>query len=262
MKRLLCVSFMLVAGAAFADDLSEANKLLNAKEYGKAFPLYSKLAQSGNAEAQFRLGEMYWFGDGTAVDLQKAAAWFQKSASAGNADAAESLAALKRRETRGNEIVYWMKDYKGDDLVAGQYACASPAIPAVSKKNGEIKKISADIAAWEQCYNGAVAHMESYAPVLKHVPKDVLDMMTPAEIDQTQAHLEQVFKSVAVSMRANADTILAQRDAWTKATTEYVSRENSKAYGNLTAVNDELRRAYENNRATANIPRGANPPNH
>jgi TPR repeat protein len=262
MKKLLCVSFMLFAGAAFADDLSEASKLLNAKEYGKAFPIYSKLAESGNAEAQFRLGEMYWFGDGTAADLTKSAMWFQKSAAAGNTDAAESLAALKRRETRGNEIVYWMKDYKGEDLVIGKYACPAPSIPAVSTKNGEIKQVNADISAWETCYNDAVAHMQSYAPVLKHVPKDVLDMMTPSEINQTQAHLEQVFKTKAVSMRSNADSVLAQRDAWTKATSAYVAQTNAKIEADKSVVNTDLRRLYESNRSMANAPVGANPSNH
>lgn len=262
MKSVLFVSCMLVAGVVFADDLSDANKLLNAKEYGKALPLYTKLAQGGNAEAQFRLGEMYWFGDGTAADLGKAAIWFQKSAAAGNADAAESLAALKRREVRGNEIVYWMKDYKGDDLVGGKYACQAPAIPAVSKKNDEIKKVNADVVAWEQCYNNAVANMQSYTPVLKHVPKDVLDMMTPSEIEQTQAHLEKVLMTTAASMRANAGTVLAQRDAWTNATNDYVRQANAAAQSEMHTIETHMRRLNEANQASANAPRGPNPPNH
>lgn len=266
MKKLLCASLVLISGLAFADDLNEANKLLNAKEYGKALPLYVRLAEAGNAEAQFRLGEMYWFGDGTAADLKKAAAWFEKSAAAGNKDAAESLQALKRRETRGGEIAYWMKEYKGDDLTSGKYACAKPNIPVMSKTNSEIKKVSDEVASWQECYNGAIANMQSLSPVLKHVPKDVLDMMTPAEIDQTQSHLDQVFANVARSMGENASAVLAQRDAWSKATNAYVAEVNKKnaeeTARNRMQITTDLRRVYEGNQALANAPRGANPANH
>jgi hypothetical protein len=265
-KKLLGVSLLLLAGAACADDLSDANKLLNAKDYSRALPIYARLAEAGNPEAQFRLGEMYWFGDGTQSDLKKAASWFQKSAAAGNADAAESLQALKRRETRGNDIVYWMKNYQGEDLVSGKFACAPPAIPALSTKNAEIKKVSADISAWQECYNGAVANIQANTPVLKHVPRDVLDMMTPAEIEQTQAHLDQVFAKVVASMSSQANATFAQRDAWTKATTDYVATQNQKVdeetRRNVMALRTDMRRSYESNQSVANAPMGAHPANH
>lgn len=172
MKKLLCLSLM-ITGLAFADDVNEANKLLNAKEYGRALPIYARLAEAGNAEAQFRLGEMYWFGDGTSPDLKKAAAWFEKSAAAGNKDAAESLQALKRRETRGNEIVYWMKGFKGEDLTSGKYACAAPDIPVVSKTNSDIKKVSSDVAAWQECDNAqarALSEVREHNDIVKSAP--------------------------------------------------------------------------------------------
>ncbi|MGJ7914033.1 tetratricopeptide repeat protein [Massilia sp. LXY-6] len=266
MKKLLCVSLMLISGVVFADDLNEANKLLNAKDYGRALPMYARLAEAGNAEAQFRLGEMYWFGDGTSPDLKKAAAWFQKSATAGNKDAAESLQALKRRETRGNEIVYWMKEYKGEDLTSGKYACATPDIPVVSKTNSDIKKVADKVATWQECYNAAVANLQGLTPVLKHVPKDVVDMMTPAEIEQTQSHLDQVFASVARAMADNATAILARRDAWTNATNTYVAETNKKAdeasARNKLEMMTGLRRVYESNQSLANAPTGGNPANH
>ena len=53
----------------------------------------------------------------------KARQWFERSAKAGNADAAASLASLKRRETHGDEIVYWTSKYQGEDMVSGQFAC-------------------------------------------------------------------------------------------------------------------------------------------
>jgi len=47
MRRLL-LCLMFVSLGASADDLSEANRLLAAKEYGKALPLYAKAAKAGN----------------------------------------------------------------------------------------------------------------------------------------------------------------------------------------------------------------------
>jgi TPR repeat protein len=128
MRRFL-LSLLLVSCTAMADDLSDANKFLAAKQYDKALPLYTKLAKAGNPEAQFRVGEMYWYGDGTAQDLRAARGWFEKAAAAGNADAKESLAALDRRATRGSEIDYWTKGYDGADLRAGQFPRSRPRMP-------------------------------------------------------------------------------------------------------------------------------------
>lgn len=37
--------------------------------------MYARLAEAGNTEAQFLLGEMYWYGDGAASDLTLATSW-------------------------------------------------------------------------------------------------------------------------------------------------------------------------------------------
>ena len=42
-------------------------------------------AEAGDAEAQFKLGEMYYVGDGLEKDLHKAAKWYERSAEQGNA---------------------------------------------------------------------------------------------------------------------------------------------------------------------------------
>ncbi|HLS17219.1 MAG TPA: tetratricopeptide repeat protein [Paenalcaligenes sp.] len=50
-----------------------------------------KLAEQGNAEAQFNLGLMYYFGQEVRQDYAKAAEWFEKAAAQDVADAQFNL---------------------------------------------------------------------------------------------------------------------------------------------------------------------------
>lgn len=228
MKRLAFALLMLAAGAAYADDVGDAEKALRAKQYDKAFTMYTRLAAAGNAEAEFRLGEMYWYGDGTAVDMARSQAWLQKAASAGHAGARETLAVLKQREQRAAELAYWTSGYKGEDLVSGKYACPMPKIPAVSKTNEEINRVSAEIAAWETCYNGFVAGVNQAPTAAARIPADVLKLMSPREAEQAIAHVDDVTVGVVTRRQAEALAFTADRDAWTSATQQFVAEANAK----------------------------------
>lgn len=228
MKRLLCALLLMSAGLAAADELGDANKFLLAKQYDKALPIYTKLANAGNAEAQFHLGEMYWFGDGTRADLAKAAELFGKSAAAGNTDARESLAALKRRETHGADITYWTTSYNGQDLVSGNFDCKAPDLPALSKTNDEINKLSKDIEDWKACYNRFVLNVKANMPPLKRIPADVADMMTPAEVEQAGKHLDEVYAKVVGGAQATAAAALTRQDQWRAATKQFVDAQNAE----------------------------------
>lgn len=238
MRRIL-ISLLLVSSTVLADDLGDANKLLAAKQYDKAFPLYTRLANAGNAEAQLRVGEMLWFGDGTAQDLEAARRWFEKSAAAGNVDARESLAALDRRKTRGGEIDYWMSRYDGADLVSGKFECKPPVIPAVSKTKAEVDATRQGIENWRSCYDGFAANFNASAPIGQRIPADVLDMMTPQEAERARAHLESVHGKMLTRVQADADESQAKQIAWEKATENFFKDENAR----LARENDEQTRA-------------------
>lgn len=224
--RRFVFSFLLVCLSASADDLADASRLLAAKDYAKALPLYTKAAQAGNPEAQFRLAEMYWYGDGTAQDLNAARDWMAKAAAAGVPDAKESLAIIERRKTRGNEITYWMSEYRGDELRSGKYACPAPAIPVMSRTNEEIQATRAAVASWQDCYNGFVSNFNAAMPPGKVIPQDVLDMMSPAEFERVQAHIGPIYRKILQDAQTQADATLAQRDAWEKTTQGFVKEEN------------------------------------
>ena len=53
----------------------------------KAAAWYEKAAEQGDADAQYLLGRMYHNGEGVPVDMCRAVAWFRKAAEQGLADA-------------------------------------------------------------------------------------------------------------------------------------------------------------------------------
>jgi TPR repeat protein len=54
------------------------------QDYKKAFILFSKAAQAGNAQAQFNLGALYDMGLGCEEDKEKAIEWCRKAAFQGH----------------------------------------------------------------------------------------------------------------------------------------------------------------------------------
>lgn len=61
------------------------------KDVFKAFEYYKKSAELENAEAQYQLGEIYYYGYGTEPDYNTAASWYEKSAINGDSAAQYSL---------------------------------------------------------------------------------------------------------------------------------------------------------------------------
>jgi len=63
--------------------MKEAKAAYEAKDYKTAFKEYLPLAEAGNADAQFWIGEMYRFGEGRKENYKKAVSWYRKSATQG-----------------------------------------------------------------------------------------------------------------------------------------------------------------------------------
>jgi TPR repeat protein len=94
---LLLASFLGFASASSAyatDILQQADQAYEIKEYEKAKDLYLKAAEQEEAHAQFRLGELYYYGDGVPQDYAKAREWFLKAAEQGNSNAENYLGAI------------------------------------------------------------------------------------------------------------------------------------------------------------------------
>lgn len=232
---LLCLAF----SSAYADDLAEASKAFDAKSYDIALRIYTRLANNGNPVAQFKLGEMVWYGEGTAPDLAKATELFKKSAAAGNADAANALNVIKQREARAADITYWTTTYNGADIRTAT-TCPAPVIPAVSKTNSEIRDVSASVAKWRECYNGAVDKLGAVLPAGKAIPADVATLMNEQEFAGTTARLDTLYTGIASEQSRSAKQTMEQYERWTEATQKYAAEHNKAVEGRNMAMKDEI----------------------
>lgn len=87
---LLAVPFLLISAAAVAG-LEEGYAALARKDYATAAKEYRPLAEQGNAEAQYRIGRMYEFGNFYPQDKAQGIAWVRKAADQGHVDAEQEL---------------------------------------------------------------------------------------------------------------------------------------------------------------------------
>ena len=227
MKRFILALAFLLSTGVHADPLADANALFAKKSYPEALQIYTKLANAGNVEAQQHLGEMYWYGEAGAVDEAKAEAWFRKAASKGNAVAIASLELMKQRTVRRAEITQWVEHYQGEDVKVGQFNCAAPRIPAISKQSEEIERVSASIAKWQNCYNAYVTNLNAASPLFKRIPADIAKLLNQAETTRATERLAQVTENLAEEARVSSKLVLADVAAWRSATEAYVKEHNA-----------------------------------
>lgn len=72
---------------ALADPLADAIKALDAGQHKQAAQLLTPLATAGNITAQYRLGMLYYMGQGVPEDEKQAVFYWKKAAAQGSADA-------------------------------------------------------------------------------------------------------------------------------------------------------------------------------
>jgi TPR repeat protein len=226
--QLVLAGLLLAAavGGARADELADAAKALDSGDYPKAVAIYTRLADAGNAKAQFHLGELYWYGEGVALDREKGDALFAKAAAGGDAEASAATALSAQRAARLADIAAWTTHYNGRDMVSGKFACVAPVMPAVSKTNAEIKSLAASYDAYVACYNGYVDNLASAMPAGKRLPNEVAIVMSEQELTQAKRRLETVYAGLARSGAQEADQAMRQHTAWVAATEAYVAAEN------------------------------------
>ncbi len=87
---LLAISAILCCNVAVAG-LPEGYEALIRKDYATAIREYRPLAERGNAEAQYRIGRMYEFGQGYPQDKAQGIVWIRKAAAQNHADAQQEL---------------------------------------------------------------------------------------------------------------------------------------------------------------------------
>lgn len=84
----------LFALSCVAGDLEEGIKFQERVDHAKAIVAFGKAAASGNAEAQRRLGFMYYHGEGVPQDNRRAVALFEQAARAGDFQSVQNLGTM------------------------------------------------------------------------------------------------------------------------------------------------------------------------
>jgi len=90
---LLCAVATMYCGSAIAG-VTEGIAAMVKRDYVTALRELRPAAERGDAEAQYRLGRMYEFGQGVPVDKAQAMTWFRKSVAQGNASAQLELGVI------------------------------------------------------------------------------------------------------------------------------------------------------------------------
>ena len=96
MKKLLLILVLAVMcnSVARADDIDDAEKAYEKKDYATAFKLWQPLAEEGIAKAKHYLGFMYQNGYGVEQDVKEAVKWYRKAARQGHGKAQYNLGVM------------------------------------------------------------------------------------------------------------------------------------------------------------------------
>lgn len=87
LQILLLASLIAFVRPAAADSLVDGLQAYEAGHFGQALQLLTPLANQSNSQAQFRLGMMYYQGQGVPEDEKLAVYWLKRAASQGNTHA-------------------------------------------------------------------------------------------------------------------------------------------------------------------------------
>lgn len=78
-------------------------------DYGTAAAIWRPLAEKGDPDAQFNLGQAYRLGRGVPISLGMAKSWFEKAAGAGHLDAETTLGLLLFQNGEQTDGIKWLR---------------------------------------------------------------------------------------------------------------------------------------------------------
>ena len=90
----MTLAITLTANMAKADDLSDGWAAKDNGDYATVLNLWKPLAEQGNAEAQFVLGNLYDYGEGVNQDYREAVRLYRLAADQGHAKAQFNLGVM------------------------------------------------------------------------------------------------------------------------------------------------------------------------
>ena len=107
-KILLCASLLLAAPAS-AQSVKAGIDAWQRGDYVGAVAIWRPLAEAGDADASFNMGQAYRLGRGVLVDLGTAQNWLERAALKGHVDAQTTLGLLLFQNGNQAEGLKWLK---------------------------------------------------------------------------------------------------------------------------------------------------------
>lgn len=184
---LTCVA--LPMGAAHAD-VRAGVEAWEAGDYARALREWRPLAQAGDADAQFNLGQAYKLGRGVTQDLAQAIAWFQRAAAQGHIQAEDNLGLVLYESGRRTDALSWLERSAARGEPRAQYVLAAELF------NGQI--VTRDwIRAYALMKRSSDAGLQRAAAALvqmdQHIPleqrREGIAMADRLEVSEGQARL-------------------------------------------------------------------------
>ena len=86
------------------EDLYQKGRLLfNSNKYSEAVKYFDKAAEQGQKEAQYQLGNCYYYGIGINKDINRAKEWYRKASEQGHIEAQSKLSEIKITGSNNNQ---------------------------------------------------------------------------------------------------------------------------------------------------------------
>jgi uncharacterized protein len=109
-KYLLGAALLIATAAPIsAQSVRTGIEAWQHSDYAGAVAIWRPLAEQGDADAQFNLGQAYRLGRGVPTNLSAAKTWFERAASQGHVDAQTTLGLLLFQNGEQAEGLKWLK---------------------------------------------------------------------------------------------------------------------------------------------------------
>lgn len=125
MERLLLpmmTALLLSVGTTWAGPLENAEAAYERGDYATALTVFRPLATQGNASAQYRLGFMYFNGQGVVRDSAESQKWYRLAAAQGHAGAQNDLGARNYQNREYLEALNWYRLAAAQGYASAQHS--------------------------------------------------------------------------------------------------------------------------------------------
>lgn len=115
----------------------EAAFLYDNGRYKESFNIYLETAEQGNVKSQRFIGWLYFRGEGTQIDKERAIYWFNKAAQSGDEEAMFGVARVYMSDSNYSEALSWYKESASKQYLPSMYWVAKFLYQGISIQKDE-----------------------------------------------------------------------------------------------------------------------------